>query len=115
MNEIPEIERFLGLLPEFAMLSGEERHAAARATSVAYYRTGTDILEIGKANDELQVVRSGAVELRNEDGDLVTRLAEGDCFGFPSLMNRASVSAHSVWGVVVTPWLKVVSNVTAPP
>lgn len=95
MNEIPEIERFLGSLPEFAMLSGEERHTAARATSVAYYRTGTDILEIGKTNDELQVVRSGAVELRNEDGDLVTRLAEGDCFGFPSLMNRAPVRNHS--------------------
>lgn len=95
MNEIPEIERFLGSLPEFAMLSGEERHTAARATSVAYYRTGTDILEIGKANEELQVIRSGAVELRNEDGDLVTRLAEGDCFGFPSLMNSAPIRNHS--------------------
>ncbi len=95
MNEIPEIERFLSALPEFAMLSEEERHTAARATTVAYYRTGADILEIGKVNDELQVVRSGAVELRNEDGDLVTRLAEGDCFGFPSLMNRAPVRNHS--------------------
>ncbi len=95
MNEIPEIERFLADLPEFEMLDDAERVFTARSIKVAYFRSGSDILTIGNANTELHVVRSGAVELRNEDGDLVTRLAEGDCFGFPSLMNNAPIRNHS--------------------
>ena len=95
MNEIPEIVRFLARLPEFEMLNDAERDYTAKAIKVAYFRSGSGILTIGGTNAELHIVRSGAVELRNEDGDLVTRLAEGDCFGFPSLMNSAPIRNHS--------------------
>ena len=95
MNELPEIVRFLKRLPEFDFLGDAELDHAARSVNVAYYRQGSDLLTIGKPNNELHIIRSGAVELRNEDGDLVTRLAEGDCFGFPSLMNAAPVRNHS--------------------
>ena len=77
------------------MLDDAGRDLAAKAIKVAYFRSGSDILTIGGENRELHIVRSGAVELRNEDGDLVTRLAEGDCFGFPSLMNNAPIRNHS--------------------
>jgi CBS domain-containing protein len=95
MNEIPEIERFLSELPEFASLTEAEQHFAARAVKVAYFKRDSDILTIGKPNRELHIIRSGAAELRNADGDLVTRLAEGDCFGFPSLMNDSPTRSHS--------------------
>jgi len=96
MNEIPEIEAFLGRLPGFDHLDATELHRAARAVSVAYYRRGQDILSIGVGNTQLNIVRSGAVELTDGNGDLVTRLAEGECFGFPSLMNSAPTRNHSV-------------------
>ncbi|WP_405243391.1 putative nucleotidyltransferase substrate binding domain-containing protein [Lentisalinibacter salinarum] len=96
MNEIPEIQAFLSGLPGFDQLDETHLLQAARAVSVAYYRRGQDILEIGTMNDELHVVRSGAVELRDQNDDLVTRLAEGECFGFPSLMNNAPTRNHSV-------------------
>jgi len=96
MNEIPEIEAFLGRLPGFEHLDEDELHRAARAVSVAYYRRGQDILSIGVENTHLNIVRSGAVELADGNGDLVTRLAEGECFGFPSLMNHEPARNHSV-------------------
>ena len=95
MIEIPEIERFLGSLPGFDALDSGGLNTAARAIKVAYYREGELILTLGVANHELHIVRSGAVELCDENGELVTRLAEGECFGFPSLMNGAPTRNQS--------------------
>jgi CBS domain-containing protein len=96
MNEIPEIEAFLRGLPGFDRLGDELAHKAARAVSVAYFRKGQDILDFGALNDCLHIIRSGAVELRDDEDELVTRLAEGECFGFPSLMNSVPTRNHSV-------------------
>ncbi len=96
MKEIPEIVQFLRGLPGFDDLDDRELGAAAKAIDIAYYRQGADILTIGSRNRYLHIVRSGAVELRNEDGEMMTRLAEADCFGFPSLMNSTPARNHSV-------------------
>lgn len=96
MKEIPEIVQFLRKLPGFDNLSDSLLGACAKAIDIAYYRQGIDILTIGRDNHHLHIVRSGAVELHNEGDELMTRLGEGDCFGFPSLMNSAPVRHHSV-------------------
>ena len=96
MNELPEIARFLSGLPGFDALSDAQVSAAASAIQIGYYRAGKDVLHIGDENRQLHIVRSGAVELHNADGDLVTRAAEGDCFGFPSLMNASPARHQSV-------------------
>jgi CBS domain-containing protein len=96
MNELPEIARFLSGLPGFDTLSDAQRNSAASAIQIGYYRAGKDILHIGDENRQLHIVRSGAIELHNADGDLVTRAAEGDCFGFPSLMNASPVRHQSI-------------------
>ena len=96
MNELPEIVRFLSALPGFDALDLSQIQKAASSIRVAYYRTGDEILPIGSSNQRLHIVRSGAIELHNEDGDLVMRAAEGDCFGFPSLMNAVPVRNQSV-------------------
>ncbi|MGI9248483.1 MAG: DUF294 nucleotidyltransferase-like domain-containing protein, partial [Woeseiaceae bacterium] len=96
MKEIPEIVQFLRKLPGFDSLSDPQIGACAKAIDIAYYRQGEDILTIGSENKHLHIVRSGAVELHNENDELMTRIAEGDCFGFPSLMNDAPVRNHSV-------------------
>ena len=96
MKEIPEIVQFLRGLQAFDSLQPAQLGTAAQAIEIAYYRQGQDILDIGNDNPHLHIIRSGAVELRNEDDEMMTRLAEGDCFGFPSLMNSAPVRNHSI-------------------
>lgn len=78
MNELPEIARFLSGLPGFDTLNNAQVNAAAGSIQIGYYRAGKDLLHIGDENRQLHVVRSGAIELHNADGDLVTRAAEGD-------------------------------------
>lgn len=96
MNEIPEIVRFLEGLPGFDALDEAQLNKAAASIKIGYYRAGSEVLRVGEANDKLHIVRSGALELRNADEDFVTKIAEGDCFGFPSLMNEAPVRNHSI-------------------
>ena len=96
MKEIPEIVQFLRELPGFGYLDDAELAVCARSIEIAYYRNGEDVLTIGSENRFLHIVRSGAVELRDEHGDMMMRLAESECFGFPSLMNREPARNHSV-------------------
>ena len=95
MNELPEICRFLSDLPGFEELDHGQLTAAARAIQIGYYKAGSQVLTIGATNTQLHIVRSGALELRNAEGDLVMRGAEGDVFGFPSLMNAAPLRNQS--------------------
>jgi CBS domain-containing protein len=96
MNELPEIAQFVAQLHGFDVLTEAQVHAAATSMQIGYYRAGSDVLHIGSKNQQLHIVRSGALELRNGEGDLVQRVAEGECFGFPSLMNQAAVRNQSV-------------------
>ena len=96
MNELPEITRFLSDLPGFEELDEKQVEAAARAIQIGYYKAGSNVLAIGDTNKQLHIVRSGALELRNAEGDLVMRPAEGDVFGFPSLMNVAPLRNQSI-------------------
>ncbi|HEY5644023.1 MAG TPA: DUF294 nucleotidyltransferase-like domain-containing protein [Woeseiaceae bacterium] len=96
MNEIPEIAQFLSSLPGFDALNKAQVNRAAAAIRVGYYRSGSEVLRAGNTNDRLHIVRSGALELRNVEEDLLTRIAEGDCFGFPSLMNVAPIRNNSI-------------------
>ena len=96
MNELPEIAEFLSGLPGFDQLTESQVRLAASSIQVGYYRSGSDVLHIGDDNRQLHIVRSGALDLNNADEQLVTRIAEGDCFGFPSLMNATPVRHRSV-------------------
>lgn len=88
MNEIGEISGFLAALPPFDALDQAGLERAARAVEVSYFRGDAEIIEAGDENDRLFVVRSGAVELRDADGNLSLRVAEGEYFGFPALMRQ---------------------------
>ena len=96
MNELPEIVQFLRSVPGFDELEDAQLLTAAKSIQIAYYRRGEDILTIGNENHYLHIVRSGAIELRDDDDRIMARLAESDCFGFPSLMNEIPARNHSV-------------------
>ena len=56
---------------------------------VAYYRAGTQILELGQQNYWLHYIRSGAVEIFRRSGELYNRIGEGEIFGqFGLMMNK---------------------------
>ena len=96
MKEIPEIADFLRELPGFDALDDAAIADCAKSIEIGYYRSGDDIMTIGMDNCCVRIIRSGAVELRNDDEEMLTRLAERDCFGFPSLMNNTPARNHSV-------------------
>ncbi len=96
MNELPEITRFLCELQGFEDLDEKQLSAAAKAMQIGYYKAGSQVLTIGATNKQLHILRSGALELRNAEGDLVMRAAEGDVFGFPSLMNAVPLRNQSI-------------------
>ena len=72
MNELPEIARFLYGLPGFDALDNAQINTAAAAIQIGYTRAGSDVLHIGDENTHLRIVRSGAIELHDASGDLVT-------------------------------------------
>lgn len=96
MIEIPEIAQFIRGLPGFDCLDDAQLSDCARGIDIAYYRQEQEILTPGTENHSLHIIRSGAVELRNDAGEMIARLAEGDCFGFPSLMRQTPARNQSV-------------------
>lgn len=88
MNELADIADFLAGLPAFDTLGDQALSGAARSIEVAYFRAGTEIIKVGDSNDRLHIVRSGSIELHDDQGDLILRLGQGEFFGFPALMRQ---------------------------
>lgn len=79
--ELAEIRDFLATHAPFQGLPGAVIDSIPARLSVGYHRRGTVVLAEGSTPVELLVVRSGAVELRDTEGELVERGAAGTCIG----------------------------------
>lgn len=85
-----EPAEFLRRHPPFDQLRPEEFRAAVDGLEVAYVARGESVMRRGgPPATHLWIVRKGSVRLERE-GQLVQVLEEGDAFGFPSLIGRAS-------------------------
>lgn len=84
--ELAEVIDFLARHAPFDRLDGRLLAQAARAVEIVYRRRGESVLAIGQANDALAVIRRGAVEVHDGDGQLQFRAAEGESYGLPSLL-----------------------------
>ncbi|MCG9746882.1 DUF294 nucleotidyltransferase-like domain-containing protein [Shewanella sp. Isolate8] len=91
-SELQPITQFLGQLTPFDSLSEKTLERCCRALSVGYYSRSSVYVPLDADNPQLYIVRSGAFEVRGEDGDLIDRLGDGDFFGFPSLLSGEMVS-----------------------
>ena len=69
MKEIPEIAQFLRSYPGLIVSTTPSSPDCAKHIDIAYYRQGDDILTAGSENRRLHIIRSGAVELRDDAGD----------------------------------------------
>ena len=62
------------------------------ATETLYFRAGESILKRGEHNRHAWLIRSGAVEVLDENDRLVNMLGEGDWFGYRSILNQGNVT-----------------------
>ena len=84
--ELAEIRDFLAQHAPFDALPEEVLARLPRKLTLRYFRRGSRILRAGERNEQLFVVRSGAVELREAGGALWGRLEPGEVFGFSPLL-----------------------------
>lgn len=84
-----DIAAFLSEHAPFDELPDNALNTLSSVIEVAYYRSGSPILNLGDDISDLYVVRSGSVEIYRRDGDLYNRLTLGGIFGqMGLLMNR---------------------------
>ena len=83
--ELSETRDFLAHHEPFDVLPDAVLDALPARMSVEYFRRGTRLIERGRDNHHLYVLRSGAAEVHDAQGSLVDRGGEGSCFGSISL------------------------------
>jgi CBS domain-containing protein len=76
--ELVEIQEFLASHPPFDKLPPETLERLPKRLSVRYIRRGSVFPPLDADQPYLYILRRGAVELRDAQGDLVGKLAEGD-------------------------------------
>lgn len=81
--ELIEIQEFLANHPPFDQLPPETLERLPKRLSVRYFRRGTTFPPTDADQPYLYLIRRGAVELRDPQGELVSKLAEGDLCVMP--------------------------------
>ncbi len=89
--ELQDIRDFLAAHRPFDQLPPHVLDGLPRQLEARYVRRDTVILQPGDTNSALYILRSGAVAVRDERGDLLQQLGEGDCFGARSLLRGGDV------------------------
>ena len=95
--ELLEIRDFIEGLPTFRGIQTDALKSLVEQISIRYLRRASDFPPIDDEQQTLYIVRQGAIELRNSEGALVQKLAEGDCFTdrcHSSTEHGAVVSGH---------------------
>lgn len=96
--EMIEIRDHLSQFPPFDELPEETLDDIAKRVQVAYFKSGSDILEHNQPVQELHYIRSGAVDIYRRSGQLYNRLTEGDIFAQAGLLrgNRVRFPAKAI-------------------
>jgi CBS domain-containing protein len=84
--ELTEIRDFLAGTAPFDELPDRLLDQLPRRLTIRYVRRGRALIARGSDNHHLFVVRSGAIEIRDADDNLVERGAEGTCVGSITLV-----------------------------
>ncbi|MCG9731285.1 DUF294 nucleotidyltransferase-like domain-containing protein [Shewanella sp. Isolate13] len=91
-SELQPILQFLQERVPFGSLEGDALSRCCHALTIGYYSKASGFVPLDPANPQLYIVRSGAFEVRDKNGELLDRLGEGDYFGFPSLLSGEDAS-----------------------
>lgn len=93
--ELIEIRDFLARISPFDILPLEELDSLTRAIEIRYARQGSDVMVPGDKAEYFTIIRSGAVETRAPDGELLGRSCEGECIGVRALLSGEIAVNHS--------------------
>ncbi len=94
--EVAAVRDFLSECTPFNELSEEHLTLAASHVQIAYYRAGESTGILDYSNPRLLIVRSGAFEVRNTEGELLDRVEPGGYFGYPSLLTGDTITNQAV-------------------
>jgi CBS domain-containing protein len=78
--ELIEIREFLAEHPPFDHLPAEVLDTLPKRLAVRYLRRGTPFPPVDLAAAALPILRKGAIEFRDEQGELLEKLGEGDVY-----------------------------------
>jgi CBS domain-containing protein len=81
--ELVEIRDFLASHPPFDHLPADALDKLPKELSIRYFRRGSEFPPRDTDQAYLYLIRQGAIELRDADGELVSKLGEGDMCTFP--------------------------------
>ncbi|MBF0187585.1 MAG: cyclic nucleotide-binding/CBS domain-containing protein [Magnetococcales bacterium] len=93
--ELIEILEFLTSCPPFDILPEEVRQTLPATIHIRYARRGAEIMAPGDALDTLQIIRTGAVEIYQQNGHLITRLDEGTIFGAQTILRGGTAVSRA--------------------
>ncbi|GIU08804.1 MULTISPECIES: DUF294 nucleotidyltransferase-like domain-containing protein [unclassified Shewanella] len=91
-SELQPILQFLHERVPFDSLSETALSRCCHGLTIGYYSKASGFVPLDPTNPQLYIVRSGAFEVRDKNGELLDRLGEGDYFGFPSLLSGEEAS-----------------------
>ncbi|GMA21819.1 putative nucleotidyltransferase substrate binding domain-containing protein [Arsenicicoccus piscis] len=94
-DELVELRDFLVQHEPFDAMDPAVVATLPRRLGLRYYRRGSAIMTVGRDSDQMWVVRSGAVEIRDHTGALQERAGEGGTFGTTTLLG-GNPSTHDV-------------------
>ena len=94
--EVAAVRDFLQSCTPFDLLPVDQLEYAAGRIQIAYYREGSDTEVLDYSSPKLYIVRTGAFEVRDEEGQLLDRVDEGGYFGYPSLLTGDAISSRAV-------------------
>ncbi|MGS0680895.1 DUF294 nucleotidyltransferase-like domain-containing protein [Shewanella sp. 125m-7] len=91
-SELQPIMQFLQQRVPFDSLNEAAISRCCHALTIGYYSKASAFVPLDPNHPQLYIVRSGAFEVRDKNGELLDRLGEGDYFGFPSLLSGEEAS-----------------------
>jgi CBS domain-containing protein len=78
--ELVEIRDFLAQRPPFDVLPEEQLNQLPKALDIRYLRRGSSFPPVDSQRSYIYIVRSGAIELLDEEDNLVEKLGEGGIY-----------------------------------
>lgn len=78
--ELIEIKEFIMAHPPFDILDEISLNEITNSLTIRYMRRGSLFSELKEMNDNLCIVRTGAIEFRDKENQLMDKLAEGDIY-----------------------------------
>ena len=87
--ELDDKKQFLSQCPPFSALSEQALGQCLKKLCITYEKAGT-VLELSNQDNDIFLLRSGSVEIKNSQGEFIDRLSSGGVYGRPLVDNEGT-------------------------